>query len=415
MFGSWQSGKKIDIAKRLLSEMLDSLKYVDHLQLALRVYGHQKPYPPQDCDDTKLEVPFGGNTADAIKKRLQTITPSGTTPISLSLEQAANDFPACGRCRNVIILITDGIEECSGDPCAVSMMLQEKGIILKPFVIGIGLGVDLKKSFECVGNFYDAADEKTFKNVLGIVISQALNNTTAQVNLLDASGNPTETDVNMTFYDLNTGRIRYNFMHTMNHRGNPDTLTIDPLGSYRVVVHTLPPVKADSVTLTPGKHTIIPIDAPQGYLDLKVGGTGDVKQIKAIVRKSGETKTLHVQQFNTREKYITGLYDLEILTLPRIYQEKVRISQSHTTTLEIPRPGLVTIVKPSRGYGSVYLEKDNELQWVCNLETDLLKETLALQPGNYRVIYRSINSKQTLNTIEQFFRIDSGSSVPVKL
>ncbi|MCB0396717.1 MAG: VWA domain-containing protein [Flavobacteriales bacterium] len=413
MFGSWQSGKKIDIAKKLLSEMLDSLDKVEHLQLALRVYGHQKPYPPQDCDDTKLEVPFGPRTAGKIKQRLQSITPSGTTPITLSLENAAKDFPPCSDCRNIIILITDGIEECGGDPCAVSLALQEKRIILKPFVIGIGLGINLKKTFECVGNYYDASDEKTFRNVLGIVISQALNNTTAQVNLLDQSGKPTETDVNMTFYDHFTGHIRYNFMHTINHRGNPDTLVIDPLPTYDVVVHTIPTVSIDSVALTPGKHTIIPLDAPQGTLEFKVSGVP--QQLKAIVRKSGEMSTLNVQNFNTQEKYIIGTYDVEILTLPRIYENNVRISQSHTTTLEIPRPGLATVIMPSRGYGSLYLEKDNELVWIYNLNPNLTKETITLQPGNYRVVFRSINSKQSINTLEQSFRITSGSSIPVKL
>ena len=48
--------------------------------------------------------------------------------------------------------------------------------------------VKFAKTFECVGNYYDAADEATFKNVINIVISQAMNTSTAQVNLLDKNG-----------------------------------------------------------------------------------------------------------------------------------------------------------------------------------------------------------------------------------
>ena len=48
MLGRWQSGRKIDIAKQLLSNITDSLKDVKNLELALRVYGHQRSYPPQD-------------------------------------------------------------------------------------------------------------------------------------------------------------------------------------------------------------------------------------------------------------------------------------------------------------------------------------------------------------------------------
>ena len=58
MLGRWQSGRKIDIAKQLLTNITDSLKDVKNLELGLRVYGHQRSFPPQDCDDTRLEINF---------------------------------------------------------------------------------------------------------------------------------------------------------------------------------------------------------------------------------------------------------------------------------------------------------------------------------------------------------------------
>ncbi|MGI8892843.1 MAG: hypothetical protein ACR2GN_05220, partial [Bacteroidia bacterium] len=45
MFAGWQSGMKIDVAKKLMSELLDSLNNISNLELALRVYGHQKRFP----------------------------------------------------------------------------------------------------------------------------------------------------------------------------------------------------------------------------------------------------------------------------------------------------------------------------------------------------------------------------------
>ena len=245
---------KITIAQRLLSDLLDSLRYVPNLELALRVFGHQKQYPPQDCDDSKLEIPFAKDNTDRIKNKLKTIIPRGTTPIASSLELSADDFTPCDNCRNIIVLITDGEEECGGDPCAVSKSLQKKGIALKPFIIGIGK--DFSTAFDCVGTYFNAGSEQQFQQALKVVISQALNSTTAQVNLLDAYGNPTETNVNMTFYDNFSGLIKYNFIHTMNNRGLPDTLVLDPLCKYNLVVHTIPPVEVDTIKLTPGKHTV---------------------------------------------------------------------------------------------------------------------------------------------------------------
>jgi Ca-activated chloride channel homolog len=415
MYGTWQSDMKITIAQKLLSNLLDSLKNIPDLELALRVYGHQKQFPPQDCDDTKLEIPFAENNIDKIKAKLKTIVPKGTTPIASSLELCADDFTACDNCRNIVILITDGLEECGGDPCAVSQALQKKGIFLKPFIIGIGK--DFSTAFSCVGNYFDAASEQEFYQVLSVVISQVLNSTTAQVNLLDTYGNPTETNVNMTFYDNFSGLEKYNFIHTLNNKGLPDTLVLDPLATYNIVVHTIPPVEVDSIKLTAGKHTIIPVDAPQGYLKLKISGnnTIDINNIDAIVRQKDSTETINVQAFGVTEKYLVGKYDLEMLCLPRLYINDVDISQSYTTTVEIPQPGIAIIQTSANGYGSLYVEEDNELKWIYNLRENTTQESVILQPGKYKVVFRSKYTTKSAYSIEKSFKVTSGATVTVKM
>lgn len=417
MYGTWETGRKIDVAKKLLSNLMDSLANVPNIELALRAYGHQshvRSKIDRNCQDTKLEVPFAPRNSNKIKTRINEIEPKGTTLIAYSLEQTKNDFPPCANCKNIIVLITDGIEECDGDPCAVSLALQKNNIVLKPFVIGMGLGIEVKKAFECVGNYYDAFNEESFKNILNVVISQALNSTTAQVNLLDVSGKPNETNVSYTLYDNYTGAIRYNYVHTLNHRGNPDTIPVDPLGTYRLVVHTVPQVVKDSIRLTPGIHNIIAVDAPQGLLNIKVSGYNDYKSLKAIVRQKEKMQTLNVQGFNTPHKYLVGKYDLEILTLPRIYLNDISVSQSHTTTIEISQPGLASILSNSAGYGAIFVD-ENELKWVCNLDENATQQVIALQPGRYRIIYRPKSSKETIYTIERQFRVEPGGSVSVKL
>jgi Ca-activated chloride channel family protein len=223
MLGRWQSGRKIDIAKKLLSNITDSLKDVENLELALRVYGHQRSYPPQDCNDTKLEINFLPSSifADRIKGKLSMIKAKGTTPIAKSLEKAASDFPL-DDARNIIILITDGKEECGMDPCAVSRLFTKKGIILKPFVIGIGLDKSWKENLDCVGTFFDASNERDFSNILNIVISHVVDNTTSQVNLLDSLGEPTETNISLTFYDNFTDIVKYNSLGIC---ANPSEIT----------------------------------------------------------------------------------------------------------------------------------------------------------------------------------------------
>ena len=412
MSGQWESGTKMKVAKRLLSNMLDSLKKVDNLELALRVYGHQSYVPPQDCGDTKLEVPFEPNNIDLIKHKLRQIEPRGTTPIAHSLYLSGNDFPN-SKGRNIIILITDGIEACDGDPCAVSQELQKKGIVLKPFVIGIGLDVDLKKTFECVGHYYDAANEKQFNDVLNIVISQALNNTTAQVNLLDINHKPTESNVNMTFYDNRTGAVVYNYIHTMNAHGVPDTLVFDPFTTFDMVVHTIPPVRVDSIKMIVGKHLTIPAYVPQGSLIIKSRDNSVKPNI--IVHQEKKNEIINVQKINKSEKYLVGKYDIEILTLPRIILKNLSIDPDHQTKVDIPTSGVATFTRRYKGYGSVYVLRGDKQEWVYNLSPNLTKEMLKLQPGQYKILFRLRAMKQSDLTIEKDFKVISNASQLIRL
>ena len=315
MSGRWEEERKIDLARRFLSRTVDSLSAFDNVEMALRAYGHQSVVPPQDCNDTRLEVPFSADNAYRIKRKMRSLAPKGTTPIANSLAASINDFGDCTNCRNIIILITDGIEACDGDPCAVSVELQKQGIILKPFIIGIGLAPEFEDAFQCLGNVYNAGTEQRFEEVLDIVITHALTETSLQVNLMDGYGFPSETDVPMSFYNLKTGRLKYSFIHTMNRRGVPDTLKIDPLLDYRIKVHTIPPVTLDSFQLAPGKHNIAAIDVPQGTLQITQERGSQYKDLRFIVRQNNKMGTLCRQKMYDKKKYITAV-SYTHLTLP---------------------------------------------------------------------------------------------------
>jgi len=415
MYAKMGTDNRITVAKRLLTRMVDSLQYQDELELALRVYGHQSQKTERNCKDTKLEVPFSRGNHQAIKDNIRDLRPKGTTLIAYSLQEAAYDFPKTPGVRNIIVLITDGLEECDGDPCAVSLALQKQGVVLRPFVIGLGLSADFKTQFECVGRYFEAETEQDFKEVLNVVISQAINNTSAQINLLDSYGKPTETDVNMTFTDSKTGKLLNNYIHTLNYRGNPDTIYLDPSYLYDVKVHTIPPRMKKNVSLTAGKHNTIALDAPQGYLNLKIDGVTNYNNLQALIIDKNSNEILNVHDFNDQQKYITGEYKIEILTLPRITQESVTIAQNKITTLQVQQPGKLNIVTRNNFEIGIYRKHQGEMELVKNLSLVPNSTITVLQPGDYFLIYRATNTKETLSTKNTPFTIKSGEIKHINL
>lgn len=415
MNGKWENSTRIDIAKTLLAATVDSLRGIPNLEIALRIYGHQSPVTAtyQDCNDTKLEVPFGPNNYDLLKAKIKNVKAKGTTPIALSLEAAAEDFPN-KESRNIIILITDGVEACGKDPCKIAMALRAKGINVKPFVIGLGIDLQYLSHFDCIGEFFDVQNEQAFQNVLKLVVNEALNNTSVEIDLLNTLKEPKETDVTVFCYRAGTQELKYTFLHTLNRHGNPDTLTMDPTMKYDVFVNTIPPVEAKNFALIPGQHNHIRLDAPQGYIQLNLIGEKPTHKIQAIVRQGGKMQTLNVQEFYSKEKYITGTYDLEILTLPRINMKEVVVAQSSINYIDIKAPGKLfySCLKPITG--QIFVLQNGKQDWVCNIQ-NAMSGDFNLQPGSYKIVYRQTHFQSTIYTTEKEFNIYSGDKVNLKL
>ncbi len=415
MSGRWHGETKYVIASTILSKILDSLKHVDNVEVALRVYGHTKNFPPQNCNDTRLEIPFAKNNIDEIIYRLKQLSPKGTSPIASTLLKSKDDFTSCDNCRNIIVLITDGIEECEGDICEVSAVLQKQGIILKPFIIGIGK--DTHEVYDCAGDYYNASDKEQFTRALNIIITKVLSKTSLQVNLLDKNNMPTETNVDITFINKKTGKVAYNFVHTLNSKGYPDTLNIDWLPTYKIIVNTIPPKIIDSVKLTSGKHSIVSASCPQGNLLVKLQGAQTVDFKPAVLVKDKKTnRLLNVQYFNNDVKYIFGKYNIDVLTLPVIHLQNIDIEADKQTKIEIENPGIISIQKNIMGYGSIFaLDGDNQ-EFIINFGSNSNHtESMYLQPGMYRLTFRSKYSYQSATTREIEFEIKSEKTTRIKL
>jgi Ca-activated chloride channel family protein len=84
-----------------------------------------------------LIVPFGDKNRGSIREAIAGLRPLGQTPIAYALNQAARDFGTLQDDR-ALVLVTDGIESCRGDPVQAARELRDQGITVH--IIGFGLG-----------------------------------------------------------------------------------------------------------------------------------------------------------------------------------------------------------------------------------------------------------------------------------
>ena len=415
MLSNWEGTTRMGAAKRLLSDMVDSLRSDNRVELALRVYGHQFDRRLQNCEDSKLEVGFGVSNHDQIIKKLRAVAPKGTTPIAYSLQQLEKDFPSDDSYRNIVIIITDGLESCDGDPCQVSRVLQRKRIFLRPFIIGLGMDQDFEVQFNCLGRFFDAKNIPAFRNVLGQTLQQTLGETTVSIELLDHQNAPRETDINVSFINSVTKQSAFEFVHYRDNRGRPDSVIVDAVLSYDIIANTIPPVAKRNVLFHGGKHNVINLKTPQGHLQMSQRNYSEYGgPVAVLVRRAGKPAVIHTQTITGRETYLAGEYDLEILTLPRI-RRKVEILPDQTTTLNIAAPGVLNINTNVTGHGSLYVINNDQTQrWVLNI-SGKPRETMGIQPGQYKLVFRAENALGSKFTKIYTFEIKSGTTKTLNL
>lgn len=179
---------KIHIAKSVLENVIT--KAAPDINIGLRVYGASNPTGNHyiDCSDSKLAVLPGINNRRSIISEIYKILPRGFTPITYSLSQAVQDLiPYKG--EKSIILISDGLETCEGDPCQLAQSLLQSRINLKIDVVGFGVKDDLaaREQLMCIalntnGKYYSADNddeltqglsESINKSVSGRIITMA--------------------------------------------------------------------------------------------------------------------------------------------------------------------------------------------------------------------------------------------------
>lgn len=146
MWGQIDGEAKMTIARHTLEQVMRTVPPA--LELGMIAYGHREK---GSCSDIELVVPPGpaATTGAEIVAAANGLTPKGKTPLSAAVQQAAEALHYTED-KATVILITDGIETCDADPCALGTSLKKAGIDLKVHVVGFGLSKSEGKQVACL-------------------------------------------------------------------------------------------------------------------------------------------------------------------------------------------------------------------------------------------------------------------------
>lgn len=148
---------RIEAAQQVLNEVVDAIPEQEGINVGFRVYGHegtnQEADRAESCQSTELIVPVEGTDKELLRAAIESYQPVGWTPITLALEEAANDFeaPAEGEV-NAIVLVTDGLETCGGNACEAAAALAEGDVDVTTYVVGFGLTQEEQSTLQCIAD-----------------------------------------------------------------------------------------------------------------------------------------------------------------------------------------------------------------------------------------------------------------------
>lgn len=157
--------RKVEAGRAALARLMQT--GIDNRQIGFRAYGHRRS---KDCRDSQLMVGFNDakNARSLITSAVNDIDPKGKTPITYSLQEGRKDFQGTA---GDILLVTDGIETCDADPCALMKDWKASNVDIRVHVVGVGLNNAEQSAISCIadisgGQYFDANSAERFTDAL---------------------------------------------------------------------------------------------------------------------------------------------------------------------------------------------------------------------------------------------------------
>lgn len=173
MWGQIEGVPKLTIARQTLREVLQGVPPTT--ELGLMSYGHREK---GNCGDIEIIVPPAAGTSALIANEVDNLNFLGKTPLGDAVQMAAEELRFTEDKANVV-LITDGIETCGANICAIANALESGGIDFTAHVVGFGLSQKEGEQISCLatntgGEFFLANDASSLVAALNEVVAAPL-------------------------------------------------------------------------------------------------------------------------------------------------------------------------------------------------------------------------------------------------
>ncbi|MBA4603384.1 vWA domain-containing protein [Thermoactinomyces mirandus] len=179
MDGKLEEQKKMDAVKTSLTSLAAHFAKKD-VQFQLRVYGFEGSPRKKDralsCNSTKkIYASFQFDKQD-FTKTLEQVKPTGYNPLALALFKAKADLKkdAPAKSENHIIVITDGYDNCDGNPEKMAQLLHLSDSVANVHVIGLDVGMDTEEQLRKIADYAggDYATVETEQELGRVLISE---------------------------------------------------------------------------------------------------------------------------------------------------------------------------------------------------------------------------------------------------
>lgn len=172
MWGQIDGRTKLEIARETVAQVLQGIPAPQ--EIGLMAYGHRRK---GDCGDIELMVAPAAGTGPDIAARVNTMKFLGKTPLSDAVRKAAEAL-RYGEEAATVILVTDGLETCAADPCALGRELEAGGLDFTAHVIGFGLTQQEGAQVACLaqetgGRYFEARDAASLAEALTQTMTDA--------------------------------------------------------------------------------------------------------------------------------------------------------------------------------------------------------------------------------------------------